>query len=155
MDLNPDVYRLAKPGVAILNQDCSTHWELGPTCLDAVFTSNFLEHLPSKAAVESTLQEAFSALRSGGRLIAMGPNIKIVSGKYWDFFDHYVPLTELSLVEVLTKTGFEIEICRDRFLPYTMSDGRKYPVWMLRVYLSMPLAWKFFGEQFLVVARKR
>jgi hypothetical protein len=104
--------------------------------------------------LEQTLLEAYKALRPGGRLIAIGPNIKHLPGAYWDFFDHYLPLTELSLIEVLRKCDFEVVFCRDRFLPFTMSDGREYPAWMLRLYLKMPFAWPFFGKQFLVVARK-
>jgi SAM-dependent methyltransferase len=154
MDLNPEANRLASPGVRVLQQDCSAPWEIPPDTLDAVFTSNFFEHLPDKAALERTLHNARTALRSGGNLVMMGPNIKYVPGAYWDFFDHYIPLTELSLAEVLKKCGYEIEVCIDRFLPYTMSQGRTYPLWMLRVYLAMPWAWPFFGKQFLVVARR-
>lgn len=152
MDLNPEVRRRAANGVTVLEQDCSESWNVSN--LDAVFTSNFLEHLPDKAAVERTLQHAHAALQPGGVLIAMGPNVKYVPGAYWDFFDHYVALTELSLVEVLQKCGFEIEVCIPRFLPYSMSQGRTYPLWMLRAYLTLPFAWPWFGKQFLVVARK-
>jgi hypothetical protein len=154
MDLNPDAERLASPDVSVLNQDCSVAWSVPPQSLDVVFTSNFFEHLPTKYALEQTLFEAYKALRLGGCLIAIGPNIRHLPGAYWDFFDHYLPLTELSLIEVLNKCGFEVTFCRDRFLPYTMSDGREYPTWMLRLYLKMPLVWPFFGKQFLVVARK-
>jgi SAM-dependent methyltransferase len=155
MDLNPDARKLAADGVTLLEQDCSDPWKIEPQTLDAVFTSNFFEHLPTKASLEATLIEAHRALKPAGCLIAMGPNIKAVPGKYWDFFDHYLPLTELSLAEVLKKCGFSIEVCEERFLPYTMSDGREYPIWVLRTYLSLPIAWKIFGEQFLVIARKR
>jgi SAM-dependent methyltransferase len=154
MDLNPDAERLASSEVSVLNQDCSAAWPVPSQSLDVVFTSNFFEHLPTKYALEQTLQEAYKALRPGGRLIAIGPNIKHLSGAYWDFFDHYLPLTELSLIEVLRKCSFEVVFCRDRFLPYTMSDGREYPTWMLRLYLKMPFVWSFFGKQFLVVAEK-
>jgi len=154
MDLNPDIDTLAAPDVVALRQDCSAEWALSPEILDAVFTSNFFEHLPSKAALQATLQHAWRCLRPGGRMIMMGPNIKYIPGKYWDFFDHYIPLTELSLAEALRMCGFEIETCVGRFLPYTMSQGRIYPVWMLRFYLAMPWTWPIFGKQFLVVARK-
>ena len=155
MDLNPDASVLAQPDVIVLPQDCSSPWDVVPNSLDAVFSSNFFEHLPDKAALERTLQHAIHALRPGGRLVAIGPNIKYVPGAYWDFFDHYVPLTELSLAEVLRTCGFEMEVCIGRFLPYTMSRGRTYPLWMLEIYLAMPWAWRFFGKQFLVVARKK
>jgi SAM-dependent methyltransferase len=154
MDLNPDTKKFANPDVQVLQQDCSQPWELAPASLDAVFTSNFFEHLPDKAALERTLQEVRRALKPGGRLIAMGPNIKFVPGQYWDFFDHYLPLTELALVEVLQKTGFEIEQAWARFLPYSMSAGPQYPTWTLRVFLANRWAWRIFGKQFLVIARK-
>ncbi|MBV8843903.1 MAG: class I SAM-dependent methyltransferase [Bryobacterales bacterium] len=154
MDLNPDVDQLAAPGIRVLRQDCSADWDLASNSLDAVFTSNFFEHLPDKAALQRTLENAMRCLRSGGRLVAMGPNIKYVPGGYWDFFDHYIPLTELSLAEVLKSCAFDIEVCIGRFLPYTMSQGRTYPVSMLRIYLATRWIWRLFGKQFLVVARK-
>jgi SAM-dependent methyltransferase len=154
MDLNPDAERYASSEVSVLQQNCAQPWGVPSESLDVVFSSNFFEHLPSKPDLEQTLGEAHRALRPGGRLIAMGPNIKYLPGKYWDLFDHYLPLTELSLSEVLKKCGFKIEYCRDRFLPYTMSNRREYPTWTLQAYLSLPVAWRFFGKQFLVIASK-
>lgn len=154
MDLNPVVHTQAAGDVTVLQQDCSAPWPLPERELDAVFTSNFLEHLPDKAAVSAVLSNAYRSLKPGGRFIAMGPNIKYLPGAYWDFFDHYVELTELSLSEALTNCHFEIERRVDRFLPYTMSYGRQYPMWVLRVYLAIPIVWTIFGKQFLVVGRK-
>lgn len=154
MDLNPFVSKQAVEGVTVLQQDCSEPWPLPEGELDAVFTSNFLEHLPNKAAVSTTLSHAYRCLKPGGRFIAMGPNIKYIPGAYWDFFDHYVELTELSLSEALSTCNFTTEKRVARFLPYTMSDGRQYPMWTLRLYLVMPLIWPMFGKQFLVVGQK-
>jgi SAM-dependent methyltransferase len=128
MDLNPDARELAAPRVAVFLQDCSAPWTVAPNSLDTVFSSNFFEHLPNKATLESTLHHAWRALRQGGSLILMGPNIKYLAGAYWDFFDHHIPLTELSLSEVLKNCGFQIDICVGRFLPYSMSQGRTYPI---------------------------
>ena len=154
MDLNPDIFHQAAPNVRILHQDCSDPWPLAETELDTVFTSNFLEHLPGKEAVRGALSNAYRCLKPGGRFIAMGPNIKYTRGAYWDFFDHYVALTDLSLCEALSHCGFVIEKRQGRFLPYTMSQGRQYPLWMLRLYLAMPAMWLLLGKQFLVIARK-
>jgi hypothetical protein len=55
---------------------------------------------------------------------------------------------------VLKLEGFEISECIDRFLPYSMSQGSTPPLAFLKLYLKLPLAWKFFGKQFLVVAEK-
>ena len=154
MDLNLEAKEMANSDVTVIHQDCSQPWHLPATSLDVVFTSNFFEHLPSKAALERTLNEAFHALKPGGRLIAMGPNIKAIPGEYWDFFDHYLPLTELSLAEVCKNCGFAIDTCWARFLPYTMSSGREYPIAARRAYLAMPFAWRWCGKQFLVICKK-
>ncbi len=154
MDLNPDVHQRAAAGVKVLQQDCSAPWPVADGELDAVFTSNFLEHLPNKGAVSVVLGNAYRCLKPGGRFIALGPNIKYLPGAYWDFFDHYVELTELSLAEALTNNGYQIEKQVARFLPYTMSQGRHYPIWMLQLYLALPAAWPLMGKQFLVIGRK-
>ena len=155
MDLNPDSARMLGAGIRFLQQDCSQPWPLPENSLDAVFTSNFFEHLPDKATLGRTLEQAHRCLRPGGRLLALGPNIKYLPGAYWDFWDHYLPLTETSLSEGLENRGFEIESCFDRFLPYTMVNAPQYPVFFLRFYLRVPLAWRLLGKQFLVVGAKK
>jgi SAM-dependent methyltransferase len=154
MDLNPDAPQRVGAGVTCLIQDCSSTWPLADKTLDLVFTSNFFEHLPTKEALGKTLDEIYRCLEPGGCLVAMGPNIRYLPGAYWDFWDHYLPLSERSLGEALENRRFHLDTCYDRFLPYTMAGGRQYPVSFLRVYLRIPLAWKLFGKQFLVVARK-
>jgi|SRR5579864_923580 len=154
MDLNPDSLRHAAPSVQILAQSCSQTWAMPDESLDVVFTSNFFEHLHSKRDLRDTLVQAWRCLRPGGRIIALGPNIRYLPGEYWDFYDHYLALTELSLSEVMTETGFTLEEQIPRFLPYTMSRGGQASIWMLRLYLKLKLAWPIFGKQFLVVARK-
>jgi len=154
MDMNPEIRQRAAQAVTVLQQNCSEPWSLAEGSLDVVFTSNFLEHLPDKAAVRTVLANAFRCLKPGGRFLAMGPNIKYIPGDYWDFFDHYVELTELSLAEALSTCGYKIEKTVGRFLPYTMSHGRQPPLWALRLYLAIPAAWPIFGKQFLVVSQK-
>jgi SAM-dependent methyltransferase len=154
MDLNPDAPKHLDPSVNFLAQDCSVAWRTEPASLDVVFTSNFFEHLPSKDHLKLTLQQAFRCLKPGGRLIALGPNVKFLPGLHWDFFDHHTILTESSLAEVLEMTGFEIEQAVPRFLPYTMVRAPEYPLWVLRAYLRMPWLWWARGRQFLVVAHK-
>jgi SAM-dependent methyltransferase len=154
MDLNPDAARHLDPRVRLLEQDCSSRWALEDESLDLVFTSNFFEHLPDKASLARTLAEIRRCLKPGGRLVAMGPNIRLVPGRYWDFWDHYLPLTERSLAEGLGAAGFCLERLVGRFLPYTMSGGGHYPLVLLRLYLRLPVLWRVFGRQFLVVAAK-
>jgi SAM-dependent methyltransferase len=154
MDLNPDTPRYLSADVEFIRQDCSELWAVEKTSLDVIFTSNFFEHLPDKASLGRTLDQAHQALRSGGRLIAMGPNVKLVPGAYWDFWDHYIPLTESSLSEALENRGFHIERKQAAFLPYTMAGKKPAPLALVRLYLALPLLWRFLGKQFLVVAEK-
>jgi SAM-dependent methyltransferase len=154
MDLNPDAPKHLVPTVRFFEQDCSVTWPLPDQALDTVFTSNFFEHLPDKECLKRTLQQAFRCLKPGGRLIAMGPNIKYLPGRYWDFFDHHTILTEASLGEVLQIEGFRLEQVTARFLPYTLVNAPEYPLSLLRIYLALPWLWWVKGRQFLVVAAK-
>jgi len=154
MDLNPNSKRFLEPEISLFEQDCSLRWPLADNTLDMIFSSNFFEHLPSKSKLKETLKEAWRCLRPGGRVVALGPNIKYLPGAYWDFWDHFLPLTELSMAEGFQMAGFTIERNVARFLPYTMSGGQRYPLFLLRAYLRLPFIWPIFGQQFLVVAKK-
>jgi len=154
MDLNPDTPARLAPGIRLLPQDCSAPWDLDGNSLDVVFTSNFFEHLPDKTTLLATLREAWRCLKPGGRMIALGPNIKYLPGAYWDFWDHHLPLTEASLAEGMQLAGFQLQRVLGRFLPFSMSQGPRYPLACLRWYLRLPWVWRFFGKQFLLIAQK-
>jgi SAM-dependent methyltransferase len=154
MDLNPDTVKHLAPAVHFFEQDCSLSWPLPDGTLDTVFTSNFFEHLPDKACLKRTLQQIFRCLKPGGRLIALGPNIKYLPGLYWDFFDHHVALTEAALSEVLETEGFHLEQVTARFLPYALVNAPEYPLLLLRIYLAVPWLWRIKGRQFLIRAVK-
>ena len=154
MDLNPDARGRLASDVSFLHQDCSQPWPLEPGSLDVVFSSNFLEHLPSKSAIEQTLVEAHRTLKVGGKIVLLGPNIRYVPNDYWDFWDHHIAMSDRSVAEILGLTGFEIEQQVARFLPYTMSGTRNPPLALLSAYLRMPAIWPLFGKQFLVVGER-
>jgi hypothetical protein len=84
----------------------------------------------------------------------MGPNIKCVPGSYWDFWDHFLCLTERSMSEALENNGYRVVVERARFLPYSMVNGPRYPLAIIRAYLKLPIAWRIFGKQFLVIAER-
>lgn len=155
MDLNPKARECLAGDVTFLFQDCSKRWELPDASLDVVFTSNFFEHLPDKLALKLTLLEAARCLKPGGRLIALGPNIKYVQGAYWDFWDHFLCLTEASLGEALENNGYAVTRSEAHFLPYTTINQPAYPMSFVRLYLRVPALWRVFGRQFLVVAERR
>lgn len=124
---------------------------------DVVFLSNLLEHLPRKSLVVDVLRECRRALRPGGRLLVLQPNIRYVGAAYWDYLDHQIALTERSVAEALATAGFEVVEARARFLPYTAASFRALrPRWLaalMRVYLRVPLLWRLLGGQCFFVAR--
>ena len=122
--------------------------------LDWVFTSNFFEHLPSKHALNLTLVQANRCLKPGGGIICLGPNIKALHGHYWDFYDHSLPLTDQALKQALELRGFQVETVIPRFLPYTMVNKKIRFLFLVSLYLKIRIAWRFYGKQFLIVARK-
>ena len=152
MDLNADAKEHLEPSIEFINQDCSSAWPLPDNALDVVFTSNFLEHLPDKAHLSRTVIQVKRCLKPDGKLICLGPNIKYLCGRYWDFWDHHIELTERSLAELLEMHDFSIEKCIAKFLPYTMAGNRQFPFVFVRMYLLFPVVWKLFGKQFLIIA---
>ena len=119
------------------------------------FTSNVMEHLPGKPAVERMVDEIRRVLVPGGSVMALGPNVRVIPGAYWDFWDHLVPISDRSLTELLETRGFQVERCYARFLPYTTRSALPQAPWLVRLYLRVPLLWRWFGAQFLIHARKR
>jgi len=154
MDLNPKSQSLLTDGIVFHQQDCSESWNIDSNSLDLVFTSNFFEHLPNKESLDRTISEIKKALKPEGRLVAMGPNISVLKGKYWDFWDHHVALSDQSLGELLEVHDLSIEKSISRFLPYNMVRVRKRPLFLVSLYLKCPLFWRFCGKQFLIVAQK-
>lgn len=154
MDLNPETQERLAAGITFLHRDCAREWPLDVGSLDVVFTSNFLEHLPDRGGLERTITEAHRCLKAGGRIICLGPNVKYAGGAYWDFWDHRIPLTEMSLSELLAMKGFRVDVCIPRFLPFTMSGGSTPPLFAVGLYLRLPWIWPLFGKQFLVMGRK-
>jgi SAM-dependent methyltransferase len=154
LDLNPVTRLRANPAVKVIEQDICQRWALDSDSVDVAFSSNFFEHLPGKGDLKHCLTEIHRVLRPGGKLIAMGPNIRFCYDVYWDFLDHYLPLSDRSIVEALELAGLVMEVVIPRFLPFTMVGKRPQSPSLVRLYLSLPIAWRVMGKQFLVVARK-
>ena len=154
IDLNQDTERHASPGVEVVHDDASAMTTIADDSIDVVFMSNFLEHLVDKAAVLSTLQESRRVIRKGGRIIILQPNIRFLAREYWDFFDHHTPLSDRSLSEALQMLGMKIVVCYPRFLPYTTKSRLPKASVLVRWYLRLPVLWRLFGKQALIVAEK-
>ena len=119
-----------------------------------VFMSNYLEHLESPAAVVEQLRVTARLLAPGGRVIVLQPNVRLIGGRYWDFIDHRVPLTERSLAEAAELAGLKTIKVITRFLPYTTKSPLPRMAALVRLYLAFPIAWRLLGRQTLYVGER-
>lgn len=155
IDLNPDSNLFANPDVKVLNIDV-LNFDNKPAFyeqFDRIFISNFFEHLRNKEELIQIISFGFEALKPGGCLLVVQPNFKYSFKEYYDFIDHQLPITHLSLQELLQTVGFEIDLIIPRFLPFS-TKGRPASPWLLKVYLNLPLLWRFLGGQMFVKASK-
>jgi SAM-dependent methyltransferase len=155
VDLNPDTPRYAAEGIEVHLMPLE---ELGkaiePGTVDLAFASNVFEHLRGPDALLLVLGAVHLALRRGGLLVIMQPNVRLVGGRFWDYFDHTLPLTEKGMEEALTMAGYEIVERRARFLPYhSKSWLPKWP-WIVQLYLALRPAQWLMGKQMLIIARR-
>lgn len=153
MDVNPAMRKYLAPNVTFVHGSCERLDGIAEGSIDLAFASNIFEHLPSKEALTSTVQEVRRRLRPGGQLLVMGPNIRYVGAAYWDFYDHLIPLTHLSCGELLASCGFAIETMIPRFLPFTTHSRLPQDPLLVKLYLRCRPAWRFLGGQFLLVGR--
>jgi SAM-dependent methyltransferase len=154
VDLNPDVALHARDATVVL-APATAMAPIASGSVDVAFCSNFFEHLPHKTAVLQTLGECRRVMRPGGTLIILQPNIRYLSGRYWDYFDHHLAFTHVSMVEALALRGFVARKVIPRFLPYTVKNTRlPRSTVLLRAYLRMPLLWPLLGRQMLIIAER-
>ncbi|MEG4043181.1 methyltransferase domain-containing protein [Microcoleus sp. Pol17_C1] len=156
IDLNPDSKLLAHPDVKVLNIDVLSFDEKSALSeqFDRIFISNFFEHLRNKEELIQIISFCFEALKPGGSLLVVQPNFKYSFKEYYDFIDHQLPITHLSLQELLQTVGFEIDLIIPRFLPFS-TKGRPASPWLLKVYLKLPFLWRLLGGQMFVKASKQ
>ena len=50
--------------------------------------------------------------------------------------------------------GFKKHLVLARFLLYSMVRKKQYPMALIAAYLKMPIFWRIFGKQFLVIAER-
>ncbi len=150
LDLNPAVRQHARAGVETI-VGRSDAIPLDDAEVDTAFVSNFFEHI-DRDTIVSTLVELRRVLRPGGRLLILQPNIRFCARDYWQFFDHVTPIDDRALAEVLAATGFELQQCIPRFLPYTTKGRVPAVPALVRLYLRFPPAWRVLGAQSFLVA---
>jgi SAM-dependent methyltransferase len=155
VDLNPETRRYAAPGVVVHHIPAERLGErIRPASFDTVFISNFLEHCRSRESVLAVLRAVAAALKPGGRVLILGPNFRFSYKRYFDYFDHYLPLTEKAVVEALQLAGFALELVLPRTLPFSFRSRLPQWPWLVEIYVRMPWLWRVFGAQFFVIGKK-
>lgn len=152
VDLNPDTRHYANADVQVIESSSVDLSAIASASVDVAFASNFFEHITREEIVR-TMREVARVLRPDGRFIILQPNIRYCARDFWMFFDHITPLDQYSLCEALEMSGLRPVKTIVRFLPYTTKGKLPKSLWLVRLYLSMPLAWRFLGQQTLVIAQ--
>ena len=154
VDLNPDSKGFLPEGIEFHLGSATNLTMIKDESIDVCFSSNFFEHLPSKEVMDEVLCEVRRTLKPGGLYITMQPNLRFEPGRYWDYYDHVLPLTHLSCREAFIKAGFEVTKVVDRFIPFSTDSKLPQHPLLVKMYLRAPLLWRLFGGQFVIVARK-
>jgi ubiquinone/menaquinone biosynthesis C-methylase UbiE len=153
VDVNPDMPRYASPEVVSISSSSTSVQEIEAKSVDVVFSSNFFEHLP-KQDILLTIREAFRILKSGGKYLILQPNFPYCYRDYYRFFDHLTPIDARGLAEAFESSGFVVQEIVPQFLPYTTKSSIPHRLWMIKLYLKLPVLWKIFGGQAFIRAQK-
>ncbi len=153
LDINPDVKNHVAEGVEIALNSTTKMIDVLDDSVNLVFASNLFEHLTREEIVE-TFREVFRVLAPGGRFLVLQPNIRFCAKDYWMFFDHVTPIDDRAFVEALEINGFQVTEVIERFLPYTTKSRLPKSVALIRIYLRIRFAWRFFGQQSLILSQK-
>lgn len=152
VDLGP-INNFANPEVKTIITSCTNLTAIPSQSVNVVFVSNLFEHLLVNE-IDACMKEIYRILIPNGKLLILQPNIRYAYKEYWDFFDHVTPLSHNSTEECLHKHGFQIELLKKKFLPY--STKSKIPKWtyLIKMYLRSSLLQQIFGKQLFVIGRK-
>jgi len=153
VDINTDTYKQAASDVRVVITPSTDLAAIESDSVDVIFVSNFFEHI-TRSEIADTVRECYRTLRKGGRMLILQPNIRYVGRDYWMFFDHITPIDDRALCELLELVGFSIRKVLPRFLPYTTKSRLPKSLFLIKIYLKIPLLYRLFGGQAFVVAEK-
>lgn len=151
LDMNPALPTLLAPGIESVVGDATDLSRFADGEFDAVFASNFLEHLEHDA-VDRCLTEVRRVLRPGGRLLLVQPNFRLAPGAYFDDYTHRTIFTDRSLADLLVARGFSLVQVEPRFLPLTLKSRLKSGHRLVPLYLRLP--YRPLAGQMLHVAER-
>ena len=120
---------------------------------DAVFMSNFLEHLGTAENVSKLFKKLKKHLSDDRVVCIMGPNFKYCADDYFDCSDHTLILTHTSVEEILYASGYEIIKSHPKFLQFSFRGKLPPSQLVTKVYLKIKFFLEPSGKQFLILAK--
>ena len=154
VDLSEDTRAAAAADVTVIITPVTDLSSFDTSSLDVVFASNLFEHMRTKDELMAVLKEVHRVLKPDRKLLVLQPNVHYAYREYWDYLDHHIPLSHVSLEEALNLTGFAVREVRPRFLPYSFKSRLPQSTLLLKLYLMAGPAHLFFGKQMFLVAAK-
>lgn len=152
LDINPDSKKYLGKDVQFLKAS-STKIPLTNNSVDKIFVSNFFEHI-TREDIQKTIIEFRRILKDGGQVMVLQPNVRFAYKNYWMFFDHITAVDDRALEEVFSIEQLRLVKRILRFTPYTSQSIFPVSNIMIRLYLSLPFVWRFFGQQTFMVFEK-
>lgn len=151
-DIRQDTKKYLRPDVKFIKCD-STNINLPANRVDKIFISNFLEHI-SREDIIKTVLEAHRVLKEKGQVLILTPNIRLQPRDFWLFYDHITPIDDRALEEVFGMSDFKLIYEIFRFFPNSLKTRLPRSTWLIKMYLKLPIAWLFFGQQSFLVFQK-
>jgi SAM-dependent methyltransferase len=152
LDIWPDLPNCLPRGVEAQVRSITDLSFLADGAVDFVLASNLFEHV-TKEDFAATLHQLRSKLSSRGLLAIVQPNYRYASREYFDDYTHITIYSHVSLCDFLESQGYEVVVCRPKFMPLTIKSRFKVSPFLIRWYLLSPI--KPFGKQMLIMARPR
>jgi cyclopropane fatty-acyl-phospholipid synthase-like methyltransferase len=153
LDIDPEAENYLSENIRFISGGIERLADLDSNSIDVIWASNFLEHLEMEGVLDF-LKEAKRLIRvspDSGYLILMQPNFRYAYRTYFDDFTHKTIFTDKSLVSVMKLTGFEVQFCEKRFLPYSLDSKKAKFSFLVGFYLKSKV--RIFSGQMLIVAK--
>lgn len=131
MDLNPDSRVFVDPCRILVEQDWPVPWGVDAKSVGTVSASDFVGHPADRWVLRPTSEQARVALRKGGRLIALGPNGRLVSAGYRNDRNHHPP-HRADTVDLVGLTGIGVEYPKPATLSDSLSQNTRPASWAVR-----------------------
>lgn len=151
-ELNPERKKFAAQDVDFRCGDAVSLMKNFELKVNAVFASNFLEHLTEKQHSE-LMPYIYNALVENGKLVLLQPNYRLCANRYFDDETHQTIFSDENIDSFLKIFGFKAIKIVPGLLPFTMKS--RLPKWplLVRLYLNSPLRPR--AAQMYIVAQKR